>query len=233
MQSSSPDRFANQLPTAVKALVKPRLRGVSHRYAFIASLVPCLLLVLEAPSGRATLASALYAGSLVGLLGTSAVYHGISWSPRARFWVARIDLLMIFVLIAGTYTPIAMLRLEPRLASIVLAGVWGTALFGGVLKTLWRAPPKWASAAIFVSVGSVAVLFLPHVVAAIGVPASALMLLGGAFYVAGAIVYGLQRPDPIPAVFGYHEMFHAFVIAGAAVHFVTIAVYIIPGGSRA
>ena len=232
MQSSSPDRFANQLPTAVKARVKPRLRGVSHRYAFIASLVPCLLLVLEAPSGRATLASALYAGSLVGLLGTSAVYHGISWSPRARFWVARIDLLMIFVLIAGTYTPIAMLRLEPRLASVVLAAVWGTAFFGGVLKTLWIDAPKWASAAIFVSFGSVAVLFLPQVVAAIGVPATALMLLGGALYVAGAIVYGLQRPDPIPAVFGYHEMFHAFVIAGAAVHFVTIAVYIIPGSPR-
>jgi hemolysin III len=125
-----------------------------------------------------------------------------------------------------------MLRLEPRLASIVLAGVWGTALFGGVLKTLWRAPPKWASAAIFVSVGSVAVLFLPHVVAAIGAPATALMLLGGVFYVAGAIIYGLQRPDPIPAVFGYHEMFHAFVIAGAAVHFVAIAVYVIPGGPQ-
>jgi hemolysin III len=212
--------------------VKPRLRGVSHRYAFIGSLVPCLLLVLEAPSGRATLASALYAGSLVGLLGTSAVYHGISWSPRARFWVARLDLLMIFVLIAGTYTPIAMLRLEPRLASVVLAVVWGTAFFGAVLKTIWSEPPKWASAAIFVSFGSVAVLFLPQVVAAIGVPATALMLLGGALYVAGAIVYGLQRPDPIPAVFGYHEMFHAFVIAGAAVHFVTIAVYIIPGNPQ-
>ncbi len=233
MQSSSPDEFAKQRPTPVKARVKPRLRGVSHRYAFIASLLPCLLLVREAPVGRATLASALYAGSLVGLLGTSALYHGISWSPRARFWVARLDLLMIFVLIAGTYTPIAMLRLEPRLASVVLAGVWGTALLGGVLKTIWREPPKWARAAIFVSVGSVAILFLPHVVAAIGVPATALMLLGGVLYVAGAIVYGLQRPDPIPAVFGYHEMFHAFVIAGAVVHFVTIAVYIIPGSPQA
>jgi hemolysin III len=216
----------------VKALVKPRLRGVSHRYAVIASLLPCFLLVWRAPSGRATLASAVYAGSLVGLLGTSALYHGIHWAPRTRFWVARLDLLMIFVLIAGSYTPIAMLRLEPELASVVLAGVWGTALVGGILKTIWSEPPKWASAAIFVAVGSVAVLFLPHVVVAIGVPATALMLLGGAFYVAGAIVYGLQRPDPIPAVFGYHELFHAFVIAGAAAHFVAIAVYIIPGSPR-
>ncbi len=216
----------------MKARVKPRLRGVSHRYAFIVSLLPCFLLVLQAPSGRATLASAVYAGSLVGLLGTSALYHGIHWTPRARFWVARLDLLMIFVLIAGSYTPIAMLRLEPQLASVVLAGIWGTALLGGILKTIWSEPPKWASAAIFVGVGSVAVLFLPNVAIAIGVPATALMLLGGAFYVAGAIVYGLQRPDPIPEVFGYHELFHAFVIAGAAVHFVAIAVYIIPDGPR-
>jgi hemolysin III len=210
------------------ARVKPRLRGVSHRYAFIASLLPCLLLVWKAPSGRATLASAVYAGSLVALLGTSALYHGIHWAPRTRFWVARLDLLMIFVLIAGTYTPIAMLRLEPELAAVVLALVWGAALLGGILKTLWSEPPKWASAAVYVGVGSVAILFLPHVVVALGFPATVLMLLGGAFYVAGAIVYGLQRPDPVPAVFGYHELFHAFVLAGAAVHFVAIAVYIVP-----
>jgi len=171
----------------------------------------------------------VYAGSLVGLFGTSALYHGINWSPRARYWVARLDLLMIFVLIAGTYTPIAMLRLEPRLGAAVLVGMWGIAFFGAVLKTLWSEPPKWASAAIFVSVGSVVVLFLPHVVAAIGVPAAVLMLLGGALYITGAIVYGLQRPDPIPAVFGYHEIFHSFVIAGAGVHFLMIAVYVIPG----
>jgi hemolysin III len=140
---------------------------------------------------------------------------------------------MIFVLIAGTYTPIAMLRLEPRLGSVVLAGMWGAALCGGILKTVWSEPPKWASAAVYVSFGSVAVLILPDVVTAIGVPATALILLGGVLYVVGAIVYGLQRPDPIPAVFGYHEMFHAFVIAGAAVHFVAIAVYVIPGSPSA
>ncbi len=211
------------------ARVKPRLRGVSHRYAFLASILPCILLVEHAPSGRATVASAVYAGSLVGLLGTSALYHGIDWTPRARYWVARLDLLMIFALIAGTQTPIVMLELEPPLASVVLVGLWGGAIVGGVLKTVWSAPPKWASAAIFVGFGSLAVLFLPDVAAAIGVPATALMILGGAFYVAGAIVYGLQWPDPHPAVFGYHEIFHAFVIAGAAVHFVALAAYVIPG----
>jgi hemolysin III len=216
----------------MKARVKPRMRGVSHRYAFLASLLPCILLVAYAPSGRATLASAVYAGSLVGLLGTSALYHGIDWTPRARFWVARLDLLMIFALIAGTQTPIVMLELEPPWSSVALAGLWGGVLLGGVVKTLWSEPPKWASAAVFVGFGSVAVLFLPDVAAAIGVPATALMIMGGAFYVAGAIVYGLQWPDPHPAVFGYHEIFHALVIAGAAVHFVTLAVYVIPGSPR-
>ena len=215
------------------ARVKPRLRGASHRYAFLASLLPCLLLVVDAPDGRATWASVVYAVSLVGLLGTSALYHGVHWSPRARFWLARLDLTMIFALIAGTYTPIAMLRLEPRLGSVVLTGVWGAALLGGVVKTLWKDPPKWASAAIYVGVGSMAVVFLPEVVAAIGATATALMLAGGILYVAGAVVYGLQRPDPLPEVFGYHEIFHALVVAAATVHFVTIAFYIIPEGPPA
>jgi hemolysin III len=208
--------------------VKPRWRGVLHRYAFLVSLLPCALLVVRAPPGRATLASVVYTGSLVGLLGTSALYHGIHWSPRARFWVARVDLAMIFVLIAGTYTPIAMLKLDPDLAIVVLAAVWGAALGGAILKTVWLDPPKWASAAIFVSVGSLVVLFLPDVVAAIGAPATWLMALGGLFYVAGAVVYGLQRPDPRPEVFGYHEIFHAFVIAGALSHFVAMAIYVVP-----
>jgi hemolysin III len=232
MPSSSLDQAAERPATRVKARVKPRLRGLSHRYAFVVALVPCLLLVSGAPDEQARLASAVYAGSLLGLLGTSALYHGINWSPRVRYWVARIDLVMIFVLIAGTYTPIAMLRLEPGLASVVLSAVWGAALCGGILKTVWVAPPKWASAAVYVGVGSVALLFLPQVVAAIGVRATALMLLGGGFYVAGAIVYGLQWPDPLPEVFGYHETFHAFVIAGATSHFVAIALYVVPVGPR-
>jgi hemolysin III len=215
-------------PLFAAARVKPRFRGVSHRYAFLASLLPCLLLVWLAPTRHAALASAVYVASLVGLLGTSALYHGVHWSPRKRFWVGRLDFMMIFVLIAGTYTPIAMLRLEPPLATAVLVGVWGTALLGGIVKTIWRDPPKWASALIFVSVGSAAVFVLPSVVEAIGIAATRLMLLGGVFYIAGAVVYGLQRPDPVPAVFGYHEIFHAFVIAGAFVHFAAIAIYIVP-----
>ena len=227
-QSGSPRALS-----ATKPRVKPRLRGVSHRYAFLAALLPSLLLVQSAPAGQATLASAVYAGSLLGLLGTSALYHEVHWSPRARFWLGRVDLAMIFVLIAGTYTPIAMLELEPKLGNVVLGGIWGAALLGAVLKTVWIEPPKWASAVIYVGVGSVALIFLPQILASIGGPATALILLGGALYVAGAIVYGLQWPDPLPDVFGYHEIFHAFVVAAAAVHFVTIALYIVPAGPGA
>jgi hemolysin III len=211
------------------ARTKPRLRGVSHRYAFLVSMLPCAFLVWKAPGGSATLASAIYAGSLLGLFGTSALFHEIHWSPRVRFWIGRLDLLMIFVLIAGSYTPIAMLRLEPELGSTVLTGVWAGVLGGGIVKTLWRNPPKWASAVIFVSVGSSALLFLPDVIAGIGPTATALMLLGGVLYTLGAAAYGLQWPDPFPATFGYHEVFHGFVIAGAAVHFATIATYVVPG----
>ena len=127
----------------------------------------------------------------------------------------------------------ALARLEPQLGSVVLTGGWGAALLGGVLKTIWIAPPKWASAAIYVGVGSVALVFAPEVVAAIGGPATALVILGGVLYVAGAVVYGLQRPDPLPEIFGYHEIFHAFVVAAATVHFVAIALYIVPANPPA
>ena len=110
----------------------------------------------------------------------------------------------------------------------MLHGVWAAALLGALVKTVWIAPPKWASAAIYVGVGSSALVFLPQVVLAIGEAATGLMLLGGALYITGAIVYGLQRPDPLPDVFGYHEIFHAFVVAAAAVHFAAIALYVLP-----
>jgi hemolysin III len=190
-------------------------------------MLPCAWLVWKAPTGSATVASAIYAGSLLGLFGTSALFHEVHWSPRARFWLGRLDLLMIFVLIAGSYTPVAMLRLEPGLGSTVLVGIWTTVLVGGIVKTLWRNPPKWLSAVIFVSIASSALLYLPEVVAGIGPTATALMLLGGGLYTLGAAAYGLQWPDPFPATFGYHEIFHAFVIAGAAVHFATIAGYVV------
>jgi hemolysin III len=210
------------------ARVKPRFRGELHRWAFFASLLPGLLLVLSAPTQRAAVAAGLYATSLAALLGTSALYHCVHWTPRARFWMARLDLAMIFVLIAGTYTPIAVLALQPPLSTLVLTGMWILALAGSILKIFWVNASKAASSCLYVAVGSVAVLFLPQVTATLGGAATSLLALGGIFYIAGAVVYGLQRPDPLPEVFGYHEIFHGFVVAGAAVHFAAVALYVIP-----
>lgn len=208
--------------------VKPSWRGLSHKYAFFASILPGLGLVLAAPTARATVAAATYAVSLAGLLGTSALYHRITWQPRARYWMGRLDLSMIFILIAGSYTPIALLALRPDAAKPVLWTVWGAAAAGIGLKLLWTSPPKWASSVVYVAMGSVGVFFLPEIARSLGVVATTLFATGGVLYVLGAVVYALQRPDPLPHVFGYHEIFHALVVVAATVHFVAVAVYVLP-----
>ncbi len=210
--------------------IKPRLRGELHRYAFFASLLPGAILIAAAPSRRAAVAAAVYATSLAALLGTSALYHCRNWGPRARFWMARLDLAMIFVLIAGTCTPIARLALAPPLSTVVLVSIWTLALAGSVLKLFWTRASKAASAAVYVAVGSVAALFLPQIHSAIGDTGTALLISGGLLYILGAVVYGLQRPDPLPELFGYHEIFHGLVVVAATLHFAVVAAYVIPAG---
>jgi hemolysin III len=210
------------------ARTKPRLRGVTHEWAFFISLVAGAGLIVAAPSGHARLAVAIYAVSLSGLLGTSALYHRGTWQPRARAWMRRLDHSMIFVLIAGTYTPFALLILRGTLANMVLGIVWGGALAGAVLKLAWVDAPKWLMAAIYLALGWVGVATVPQVLSRAGVGAVTLLFVGGALYSAGAVVYALRRPDPRPAVFGYHEIFHVLVIAAAAAHYAAIAGYALP-----
>ena len=208
---------------------RPRWRGVLHQYAFFASIVPVAMLIRAAPTPRATLGAAVYGASLAALLGVSALYHRITWSPRARLWMGRLDLAMIYLLIAGTYTPIALLALEPAHSKLALLIVWGGAAAGVAIKLRWTDAPKWLRSAIYVLVGSIGALFAPEIGRTVGGQALALLGLGGLFYIAGAIVYALQRPDPAPAVFGYHEIFHALVVIAAAVHFAALAKYVVPG----
>jgi hemolysin III len=209
--------------------VKPRLRGVSHQWAFCAAVLAGVALVAEAPDGRSTFAAAVYAASVAALFGSSALYHRITWvSKAARQWMRRLDHSMIFVLIAGTYTPIALLDLKGTLATVILAVVWVGALAGAVLKLAWVDSPKWFTALVYVSLGWVAVAVTPQLVSAIGVGALILIGVGGVLYTAGACIYALQRPDPVPAVFGYHELFHALVIAAAALHYFVIAFWVVP-----
>jgi hemolysin III len=185
-------------------------------------------LVVWAPDGRATAACAVYGAALAGLLGTSALYHRVTWRPRVRVWLRRLDHSMIFVLIAGTYTPFAVLVLEGPLSVVVLAGVWGGAASGIVMSLGWTGAPAWATAAACVALGWFALIALPQIVDRVGPGALALLTAGGIAYTAGAVVYARRWPNPCPATFGYHEIFHVLVVVAAAAHFVAIAAFAVP-----
>jgi hemolysin III len=210
--------------------LKPRLRGVSHQYAAGVAAIAGLGLVVAAPTQRARLAMAVYALALVSLFATSALYHRITWPPTGRGRMRRLDHAMIFVLIAGTYTPLAVLVLSASSAAAVLVVAWGAALAGGGLQFAWSAAPRWVTALLCVAVGWVALATLPELSHAVGPVAIALLVGGGALYTLGAVTYALRRPDPAPTVFGYHEVFHALVIGAALLHFVAVAGWVLPRG---
>jgi hemolysin III len=213
------------------AKVKPRLRGVSHEYAFFVSLVLGAGLIVVAEGFEARLAVAIYAVSLSALFGVSALYHVHDWQrPSARRWMRRLDHTMIFFLIAGTVTPFALLVMEPPLSTTLLIAVWVGALAGTVVELIWVDHPKWVAAIVYIAVGMIGAVGFPAIVAEAGVVAGILIAGGGALYATGAIVYAAQRPDPAPDVFGYHEIFHVLVIAAAAAHFAAVALFALPAG---
>ena len=209
--------------------MKPRHRGLLHLYAFFVSLPALPVLLLASPTRRAALAATIYGFSVTALFGVSALFHRVTWSLRARRWMGRLDHAMINVLIAGTFTPIGLLVLSgwPAIVSLVL--IWTGALAGTVIHVLWiDDTPKWLSAGLYVVLGWSAIAAMPDLVARAGWRASALLALGGALYSAGAAVYAFRRPDPAPEVFGYHEVFHALVVAAAVSHYAMVGLYIIP-----
>jgi hemolysin III len=220
---------AKEVASEAIAAVKPKLRGVSHQWAFVASLFLGAGLILAAKTPKATLAVAIYAVSLSALLGTSALYHRVNWKrPEVRQWMRRLDHSMIFFLIAGTYTPFALLVLSGPLADAILVVVWIGAIAGAVVETIWIDHPKWVAALIYMSLGWVAAVAFPELWDDIGIAGTLLVAAGGLLYTAGAVVYATQRPNPSPRVFGYHEVFHALVIAAAAAHFAAIAFFALP-----
>jgi len=211
------------------ASVKPKLRGVSHEWAFFISLFLGAGLIIAAKTPEATLAVAIYAVSLSALLGTSALYHRVNWSrPNERRWMRRLDHSMILFLIAGTYTPFALLVLNGPLADAILAVVWLGAIAGAIVEMVWIEHPKWVAALIYMSLGSVAAIAFPGLWDEMGAAGALLVAAGGILYTAGAVVYATQRPNPNPRVFGYHEVFHLLVIAAAAAHFAAIAFFALP-----
>ena len=210
--------------------VKPRLRGVFHEYAFFVSLACGVALILGASDGRARLAAIIYAFAVSALLGTSALYHRVTWRPKARRWMRRLDHSMIFVLIAGTYTPVALLALRGSLASTILIVMWIGALGGVVFKLAWIDAPKWLFAAVYVALGLVTAAIFGELPATIGWLGVAGLASGGLLYLVGAVVYASGRPNPWPKVFGYHEIFHTLVIAAAGLHYAVIAFAVLPRG---
>lgn len=213
---------------AVDVALKPRLRGVLHQWAFVVSLAAGVGLVLEAASARARLAVSVYALSVAALFGTSALYHRVDWRTlRARRWMRRFDHTMIFVLIAGSYTPFSLLVLRGTLGMVILVAVWSAALAGAVFKLVWIDAPGWLGATTYILIGWIALVAIPDLVDRLGIPAVAALALGGILYSAGGVIYARKRPDPAPSVFGYHELFHLLVIAAAALQYVVVAFWIL------
>jgi hemolysin III len=230
-RDAASERMADARAAAAEqiAKVKPRLRGVSHEYAFFVSLFLGAGLIIAARGAEARTAVAIYAVSLSALFGVSALYHRHDWRrPEVRRWMRRLDHTMIFFLIAGTVTPFALLKMDGPLATALLIAVWAGALAGTIVELVWIEAPKWVAAVVYIAVGMIGALGLPAIVAEAGIVAGILIVFGGALYAAGAVIYALQRPDPSPTVFGYHEIFHVLVIAAAAAHFAAVALFALP-----
>jgi hemolysin III len=208
--------------------VKPKLRGVLHEVAFVVSLVTGAVLVWIAPTLGSTLIMVVYAASVSLLFGVSALFHRHTWGPVGRRRMRRADHSTIFIAIAGSYTAVAGIALSGWARTVLLCMVWGGAVVGIVLRQVWLDAPKWVIALPYVVVGWAAVVVLPQLYRALGPTGFALLLAGGLAYSAGAVVYALKRPNPVPGVFGYHEVFHACTIVGATLHFVLIAWFVLP-----
>ena len=207
---------------------KPRLRGVFHQYAFFAALAGGITLVALAEGARARFAVAVYAFALVAMFGASAIYHRTPWrSLRARAWARRVDHSMIFVFIAGTYTPFALLSFTGVVPAVVLACVWGGAALGVVLNVSWIDAPKWVTAPVYLLVGWVGVVAAPQLFTEVNLASAVLIVVGGVLYTLGAVAYATHWPDPFPGTFGFHEVFHVLVVAAAASQFVAVSLVVL------
>ena len=214
------------LPSSSPVDAKPRLRGMSHAVAFVAVLPLGVLLGLQVRSPTERVGMIAFAAAVAAMFGASGLYHRGNWSPGRRRWLRTLDHACIFVLIAGTYTPFGLLVLDGAWRVVVLAIFWMGAAFAIALNIVWTDVPKWLSATLALMLGWAGIVVLPQVVQLIGAGGLALLLAGGLAYTVGAIVFATRRPDPIPQIFGYHEVFHVLVIAAVACHYSAVAFFI-------
>jgi hemolysin III len=208
------------------APVKPRWRGRIHQVAFFVSVPAGIVLVTLAETWAARIAAGIYALSLVAVFGASAAYHRGEWTPEALRRMKRLDHSMIFVLIAGSYTPIALLILHGPWSIVILSVVWAGAVAGITLKLIRIDGFSVLTAALYMAMGWFALVALPQLLHEMPAPALVLTIVGGLLYTVGAIIFAIRRPNPSPAVFGYHEIWHAFMVAAAACHFAMVAIVV-------
>lgn len=207
----------------------PRLRGVSHAGASVVAIAAAVVVIVIAPAGRATVAAAVYGAGLIALFGASALYH--RWPGPVRFkpMLQRIDHSAIFAFIAASYTPLALVLLRGPLVWVILGVAWTGAIAGVAFSLGWIQAPRSVVAGSYLTLGWVAVIAIPQLLGDVGVTPVALLAAGGLLYSAGAIIYARQRPDPWPRTFGFHEVFHALVIAAAAVQYVALVGWVLTG----
>ena len=212
----------------MESLGVPRLRGVFHQYAFFVAIVAGVVLVVLADGYLERFAVWVYAVALAAMFGASALYHRFPWrSATARLRARRLDHAMIFVFIAGTYTPFALLAFDGTASVVVLATVWAGAALGIALELAWIDGPRWLSAIAYLAVGWVGVIALPQLFPTLGVAAAVLVIVGGALYTLGALSYATTWPNPLPSIFGFHEVFHVLVVAAAATQFVAVSLVVL------
>lgn len=202
--------------------MKPLARGYIHQAAFLIALCACTFLLISNTGTFDLLACVIYSLSLVGMFGVSALYHVPTWSRDKYLILRRIDHATIFILIAGTATPICLLSLKGVAGLHLLFIFWLSAIIGMLMTTLWSHGPKWARAVLYIAMGWVGVFYFPEIRASVGATNFYLLITGGIVYTLGALIYGFKWPDPYPKVFGYHEIFHVLVVCASAFHFVLI-----------
>lgn len=205
--------------------LKPSWRGWLHAGATPIVLLAGLLLILFAPGSTAKITSAIYVVTGVLLFGTSALYHLGNWDPTTKKLLKRLDHSNIMLVIAGSYTPLSALMLPRPTATLLLWMIWTGALAGVLFRVLWVGAPRWLYVPIYVLLGITALFFLPEFWAAGAVP-TLLIILGGVFYIAGAVIYGIKKPNFSPRHFGFHELFHALTVAGFASHFIAVVLVV-------
>ncbi len=204
--------------------IKPRLRGWLHTVTVPLSLAAGIVLVVLSPGGEPRVGAVVFTVTSVLLFSVSALYHTPAWGNRVRDVLQRLDHANIFLLIAGTYTPFALLLLDDRKAEVLLTIVWAGALLGVAFRLIWTGAPRWLYVPVYVALGWAAAFWAGDFAASADVTVLTLMVVGGLLYSLGGLVYGLQRPDPLPRWFGFHEVFHSLTIAAFVVHYVGISI---------